>query len=297
MICGGIVEIDLEFDEFLEIHDKKYEDRQEYQRRKLIYQENLDYIRSRNSITSYEMGITHFADLEYEEMQDYLKYSIVDTKVSVLNNDIPVFWDWSILGAVTEVKNQRSCNASYIFAAVGAVESQYYIRNQVLYEFSEQLILDCSVNATCMGQDISVAFDYMADWGTFIEAFYPYEGNQYKCEDIFISPFYKINGFAQVLPNNNQALLQAIYNNPVAVMMNIASKDFFFYKSGIFDGDCYSEPLNHAMLAVGYNQTQYIKFKNSWGVNWGMNGYIYIANDGSDGSGVCGIQKYGLFPT
>ena len=33
--------------------------------------------------------------------------------------------------------------------------------------------------------------------------------------------------------------------------------------------------LNHGVLLVGYTATEWI-VKNSWGKNWGLNGYIYI---------------------
>lgn len=44
--------------------------------------------------------------------------------------------------------------------------------------------------------------------------------------------------------------------------------------------------INHAVLLVGYTPTHWI-IKNSWGTNWGNNGYGYISKTGD-----CGIRTY-----
>lgn len=55
---------------------------------------------------------------------------------------------------------------------------------------------------------------------------------------------------------------------------------------------------NHAVLLVGMqykkNENQLIlKFKNSWGADWGENGYIYVdATDYTD----CGYWDQGVQP-
>ena len=36
--------------------------------------------------------------------------------------------------------------------------------------------------------------------------------------------------------------------------------------------------LNHAVLLVGYTETEWI-IKNSWGTGYGENGYIYVSRD------------------
>ena len=63
------------------------------------------------------------------------------------------------------------------------------------------------------------------------------------------------------------------------------------YSSGVLE-DCeyddISKPVNHAVVAVGYGTDNGVDFwllKNSWGENWGENGFIKVKR------GTCGIEE------
>ena len=91
--------------------------------------------------------------------------------------------------------------------------------------------------------------------------------------------------------------MAAIAINPVSVAVQAKQVFFHFYRSGVFNGKCGND-IDHGVLAVGYgvmNGTKHYKVKNSWGAEWGMNGYIYIIRDG-DGDGKCGIQMAPSYP-
>ena len=50
---------------------------------------------------------------------------------------------------------------------------------------------------------------------------------------------------------------------------------FQHYKSGVLNGACGTN-LDHGVLVVGLTDDAYI-VKNSWGSDWGMNGYLQMA--------------------
>ena len=69
------------------------------------------------------------------------------------------------------------------------------------------------------------------------------------------------------------------------------------------DGSCYSYNLNHVVLVVGYLIAGYDNgfpppfwiIKNSWGSDWGDQGFMRIGITGGDG--ICGINALpGLYP-
>ncbi|CAF1036426.1 unnamed protein product [Rotaria sp. Silwood1] len=79
-----------------------------------------------------------------------------------------------------------------------------------------------------------------------------------------------------------------------------ASMKFDYYASGVLDvsGCPTHQNMNHALVLVGYgteNGTDYWKVKNSWGADWGDNGYLKIKRNAN----MCGIASWphiaGLF--
>jgi len=93
-------------------------------------------------------------------------------------------FDWRNHGAVTAVKNQGQCGSCWTFSAVANIEGQYYLKNNVLTNFSEQQLVDC--DETCEGCDgglMEEAFVWLEGHGGIeLLSDYPYAGVDQKCQ-------------------------------------------------------------------------------------------------------------------
>ena len=72
------------------------------------------------------------------------------------------------------------------------------------------------------------------------------------------------------------------------------NNDFMLYKSGIFKSNNCGDDLNHMVLVIGYfNQGKdfesYFVGKNSWGEDWGEDGFFRV--EIGEGRGGCGIAN------
>lgn len=196
-------------------------------------------------------------------------------------------------------------------AAAGALECNYAIKYGAdqLVSLSIQQILDCAVNAGngCNGGDPGFAMQYAANQGGLcLDANYPYTKGEWgltgSCrQDSCGEKYDKCRDVKRVVTDSATALKQALQTGCVTVGVNGEADAFQHYSSGVFDGKCNSS-LNHGMLVVGYGTddegNKYWNLRNSFGTNWGENGYIRICREchKNGKQGQCGILNYPTIP-
>ncbi|MQM20318.1 hypothetical protein Taro_053336 [Colocasia esculenta] len=214
----------------------------------------------------------------------------------------PLQRDWREVGIVSPVKNQGRCGSCWTFSTTGALEAAYAQLTGKNISLSEQQLVDCASafnNFGCSGGLPSQAFEYVKyNGGLDTEDSYPYAATNGVCK------FKKENVGVKVIDSVNitlgaeDELKHAVGTiRPVSVAFEVVH-DFMFYKGGVYTSNtCGSTPkdVNHAVLAVGYgmeNGVPYWLIKNSWGKDWGVDGYFKMEL----GKNMCGVATCASYP-
>jgi len=324
LVDYGKMNLKQTWSDWMEYFGKKYESVNEEYYRFGIFLHNMQKIAMWNteSINGASMRPNQFTDLTNEEFVEYVhgkkgsclsgknrpKYTIGGKhsgKAESVMQTNPTSVDWTTKGVVTPVKNQGNCGSCWAFSATGAIECEYAIAHGELNSLSEQQLVDCSGsegNLGCDGGEMVAAFDYVVkEGGLCTETEYPYTASDGTCKSTTCGKFYDpISNYTNVKKRNEAALEDAAVWGCVSVAIEADQEAFQYYSSGILTGTCGTN-LDHGVLVVGYgvdNGQEYWKVKNSWGTDWGEDGYVLICKDCNmnGDQGECGINDDPSYP-
>jgi len=205
----------------------------------------------------------------------------------------PADKDWRVLGAVTPVKDEGGCDASWAFAVTELVESDHFIRMGTLLSLSPQELLDCTdLGSGCNGgSPIGALQTVIAKGGLAKATDYPYTAMVAACKATTTAA--TIPGAGRVPPGDEVSLQHYVALGPVLALIDDSDASFSTYQGGIYTGPCSDSHPTHAVQIVGYGTNgsrDYWIVRNSIGTSWGSFGYIFMARH----QNICGIANYAV---
>jgi len=214
---------------------------------------------------------------------------------------LPSSWDWRQMGGVTPIRNQGGCGSCWAFSAVGALECNIRIKDGLILDLSEQYLVSCNqLGFNCVDggwwahsyhlheSNPEYLQDICGGWGPVMEPEFPYAAFDLPCECPYTHVTERsLSGWGYIgeefgTPTVEQIKMAIMQYGPVSVAV-LATAHWDIYYGGIFNYCPILEPgdINHAVVLVGWNDESevggYWILRNSWGSNWGEDGYMRIA--------------------
>jgi len=291
---------------WMQQHQKSYH-HDEFLHRFRIFKSNLDFINTHNNANkTFKVALNKFADLSGVEYAKMLGTKVTAHGQTVVHSRpvraLPPKWNWNTLGAVTPIKNQEQCGSCWAFSTTGSTEGCHFLSKNRLVSLSEQNLVDCSDNEGNQGCDgglMTQGMQYIIDnKGIDTESSYPYTAQDGTCVYKASNSGATLTGYVNVNQGDENDLQVKVHTGPTSVAIDASHSSFQFYSSGVYnEPDCSTSQLDHGVLAAGWGHDatggDYWVVKNSWGTDWGQNGWIWMSrNNGNQ----CGIATMATLP-
>ncbi|XP_070807158.1 LOW QUALITY PROTEIN: cathepsin W [Pituophis catenifer annectens] len=303
----GMMEMTGRFQEFMVKFSKTYNSQEEMIYRFKVFAQNMETSRilQDTEMGTAQYGITPFSDLTESEFAKNICTPALrpgpfgPTEPRRNFATAPRFCDWRKKG-LSPVKSQGECCSCWAFAAVSNIEALWKIHRNVNCSLSVQELVDCTYPSRrgCEGGYVWDALHYVFNKsGLSSSRLYPYVGKDQRCQKPKGRKLTKIDGYS-VLPRDERYIANFVATQgPATALMN--TKILQHYKTGIIqrsEGSCNPNWLDHAVLIVGFGEGKirrgtwsgpYWIIQNTWGKEWGEQGYFRMERD----SNTCGLPS------
>lgn len=193
---------------------------------------------------------------------------------------------WPQCETIKEIYNQGDCNSCWAFGSATTASDRSCIHKDIHVRLSEQ-DLQCVNQKPCKYGSPEDAFDYWRDHGLVTDKCKPYDVDKlnksepcvmecvnpdinYKQDKHFAENIYRISN------ESDQIRAELFKNGPIETVF-VVYEDFKKYESGIYVIKVPTVIGVHSVRVIGYGVEDGIDYwlaANSWGSNWGENGYF-----------------------
>jgi len=236
-----------------------------------------------------------FANMTLEERRQYLgsfdsNYPSFPHNSQIVK-DLPVNFDarekWP--NCIHPIVNQGKCGSCWAFAVAEAFGDRVCIATEgaISKALSPQDLVSCDTkNKECHGGHMNYTWDFIVSDGLVGEDCFPYSSKNgtmgSNCTRACVNgePWIPIYGKDIQTMDLLTARLAIMTNGPIETAFNVY-QDFDSYKSGVYVQNSTVLLGGHAVKVLGWGFDEevgldYWLAANSWGPDWGMEGYFKI---------------------
>jgi len=280
-----------QFIEFQHKYNRFYSSPEEFNHRMAVFETNLNRVSQMNARAANPVfGTTKFMDMTTEEFKANVLMNKLPARQDPrkgpyqgqnFTSPVPNSYTWVGSGKMTPIYNQGQCGSCWAFSATENIESQWAIAGHALTSLSMQQIVSCDpTDYGCGGGWPYHAYAYvMSAGGQDSYSSYPYTAENTPCAFNKATIVAKLSSWTYVTQNEDESEMTSylVAHGPLSICVDASS--WQFYSGGVLMASDCSTSIDHCVEAVGYNlggSTPYWMVRNSWGTDWGLQGYIEL---------------------
>ncbi|XP_049880820.1 uncharacterized protein LOC126377170 [Pectinophora gossypiella] len=250
--------------------------------------EFVEYFNSRD----YSYTIKNY---DFRPAVSMVNYSIPESVPVISYNDslladLPDNFDsrkkWPHCVTIGEIYNQGNCGSCWAFGTANTASDRICTQNNRTVRLSVQ-DFNCFDDYVCGGNEPFQAFQYYLNPGLVTQECKPYDVEylkKFKCDkkcvngDVYDIDKRRGDLYWRVDSQEESIKTELFNNGPIEVSFRVY-EDFMKYSGGIYEHKYGHAAGGHSVRMIGYgveNGVPYWLVANSWGTNWGEQGFFRV---------------------